>query len=173
MENSMEIPLKTRNKTTIWPSNSTTGHIPWENHNKKRHMNIHPIFITAQFTIARTWKQPRCPSADEWIKKLWYTHTHTHNGILLSHKKKCIWVRSNEVDESRAYYTEWSKSERGKQLSYINTYIWALERWYRSTYLQGSSGDADTENRLVDTAREGEGGVHRESSTDICIFYRK
>ena len=32
-----------------------------------------PVFITALFTIARTWKQPRCPSADEWIRKLWYT----------------------------------------------------------------------------------------------------
>ena len=31
-----------------------------------------PMFITALFTIARTWKQPRCPSADEWTKKLWY-----------------------------------------------------------------------------------------------------
>ena len=30
-----------------------------------------PMFISAQFTIARTWKQPRCPSTDEWIKKLW------------------------------------------------------------------------------------------------------
>ena len=30
-----------------------------------------PMFITAQFTIARIWKQPRCPSTDEWIKKLW------------------------------------------------------------------------------------------------------
>ena len=29
-----------------------------------------PVFITALFTIARTWKQPRCPSADEWIRKL-------------------------------------------------------------------------------------------------------
>ena len=31
-----------------------------------------PIFITALFTIARTWKQPKCPSADEWIRKVWY-----------------------------------------------------------------------------------------------------
>ena len=31
------------------------------------------MFIAALFTIARTWKQPRCPSADEWIRKLWYT----------------------------------------------------------------------------------------------------
>ena len=34
-----------------------------------------PMFITALFTIARTWKQPRCPPADEWIRKLWYTYT--------------------------------------------------------------------------------------------------
>ena len=46
-----------------------------------------PMFITALFTIARTWKQPRCPSADEWIKK---TVVNVHNGILLSYLKECI-----------------------------------------------------------------------------------
>ena len=34
-----------------------------------------PMFISALFIIARTWKQPRCPLADEWIKKLWYIYT--------------------------------------------------------------------------------------------------
>ena len=34
-----------------------------------------PLFIAALFTIARTWKQPRGPSTDEWIKKLWYIYT--------------------------------------------------------------------------------------------------
>ena len=34
-----------------------------------------PMFIAALFIIARTWKQPRCPSTDEWIKKLWYIYT--------------------------------------------------------------------------------------------------
>jgi len=38
-------------------------------------MKIDLLNITALFTIARTWKQPRCPSADEWIKKLWYIST--------------------------------------------------------------------------------------------------
>ena len=33
------------------------------------------MFIAALFTIARTWKQARCPSTDEWIKKLWYIYT--------------------------------------------------------------------------------------------------
>ena len=34
-----------------------------------------PVFMAALFTIARTWKQPRCPSADEWIRKLQYIYT--------------------------------------------------------------------------------------------------
>ena len=34
-----------------------------------------PMFITTLFIIARTWKQPRCPSADEWIRKQWYIYT--------------------------------------------------------------------------------------------------
>ena len=34
-----------------------------------------PMFIAALFTISRTWKQPRCPSSDEWIRNLWYTYT--------------------------------------------------------------------------------------------------
>ena len=37
---------------------------------------------------------------------------HIHKGVLLSYKKDYIWVSSNEVDEPRAYYKEWSKSER-------------------------------------------------------------
>ena len=33
------------------------------------------MFIAALFTIARTWKQPKCPSTDDWIKKMWYIYT--------------------------------------------------------------------------------------------------
>ena len=36
---------------------------------------MHPMIIAAPFTIARTWKKPRCPSADKWIRKLWYIYT--------------------------------------------------------------------------------------------------
>ena len=42
---------------------------------KKPQSTCTPVFIAALLTIARTWKQPRCPSADEWIKKLWYIYT--------------------------------------------------------------------------------------------------
>ena len=36
---------------------------------------MHPMFTAALFTIARTWKQPKCPSTEEWIKKMWYIYT--------------------------------------------------------------------------------------------------
>jgi len=67
---------------------------------------------------------------------------------LLNYKNKQIWVSSNEVDEPRACYTEWSKSEREKQTWYIKASIWNLERWYWWTYLQGRNGETDIEKRL-------------------------
>ena len=39
------------------------------------------MFITALFTIGWTWKQPKCPSADEWIRKLWYIYTMEYSAI--------------------------------------------------------------------------------------------
>ena len=47
-----------------------------------------------------------------------------HNGILLHYKKEHIWVSSNEVDETGAYYTEWSGSKRESPIQYINAYIY-------------------------------------------------
>ena len=41
-----------------------------------------PLFTAALFTIARTQKQSRCPSTDEWIKKLWYTYTMEYYSVI-------------------------------------------------------------------------------------------
>ena len=61
------------------------------------------MFIEALFIIARTWKQPRCPSADEFIRKLWYIYTMEYYSVI---KKKFILISSNEVDDTGAHYTE-------------------------------------------------------------------
>ena len=37
-----------------------------------------PMFTAALFTIAKTWKQPKCPSTEEWVKKMWYIYTMEH-----------------------------------------------------------------------------------------------
>ena len=100
-------------------------------------------------------------SIGRWMDK--EVVVHIHNGILLSYKKECISVTSNEVDEPRAYYTEWSKSERERQILYINAYIWNLE-W--RPYMQNSKRDTDVKNRLLDSVGEGGSGTIWENSTE-------
>ena len=51
------------------PSNPTLGHISGQNFPCTR------MFIAALFTITKTWKQPKCPLTDDWIKKMWYIYT--------------------------------------------------------------------------------------------------
>ena len=69
----MEIPLKTRIKLLYDPAISLLGIFPEEPKIEKD--TCIPLFIAALFTIARTWKQPRCSLTDEWIKKWWYIYT--------------------------------------------------------------------------------------------------
>ena len=83
---------------------------------------------------------------------------HICNGILLSYKKEQNSVICGDVDGPRDCHTEWSKSEREKQISYINAYKWNLEKWYRWTGLQGRNRDTDVENKHMDT-RGKAGGV--------------
>ena len=67
----MEIPQKTKQRTTIWSSTPTPGHLSRENHDSKRYMSSN----VALYTTAKTWKQPKCPSTEEWIKKMWHIYT--------------------------------------------------------------------------------------------------
>ena len=78
LENSMEVPQKIKNKTTLRPSNSTTRYLSKRYRCAVSKGHMHPTFIVALSTTAKVWKEPKCPSMDEWIKKMWYTHTHTH-----------------------------------------------------------------------------------------------
>ena len=65
-------------------------------------------------------------SIDRWMDK--DDVAHVYNGVVLSHKKKRHWVICSEVDGPRVCHTEWSKSEREKQILYANTYIWNLKK---------------------------------------------
>ena len=51
------------------------------------------MFIAALFTTARTWKQPRCPSIDEWIKKLWYIYMMEHYSAIKRNTIESIVMR--------------------------------------------------------------------------------
>ena len=116
-----------------------------------------PMFIAALFAIARSWKQLKCPLTDEWIKKMWYIYTMEYYSAI---KKEQNWVICRDVDGPRDCHTEWSKSEREKQISYINAYIWNVEKWCRGTCLQGRNRDTDVVNKRMNTkgVKQGLGG---------------
>ena len=100
--------------SSIWYCNPTPRHISREN--LIQIDTCTPMFIAALFTIAKTWKQPKCPSTDEWIKKVWHIYTVEYYSAI----KKRNSIICSEVDGPGVCHTEWSKSEREKQVSYIN-----------------------------------------------------
>ena len=75
LENSMDIPQKLKKRTTVHPAFALPEIYP-----KDTGVLIHggtctPMFIAALSTIAKLWQEPKCPSTDEWIKKMWFIYT--------------------------------------------------------------------------------------------------
>ena len=81
------------------------------------------MFIAELFTIAKTWKQPKCPLTDEWIK-MWYIYTMEYYSAMKKDWNNAIY---SNMDATRDYHTKWSKSERERQIPYDITYIWNLK----------------------------------------------
>ena len=71
---SMEVPQKVKNRTSLLSSNCTTKYLPKGYKNTDLKETYTPMFTAALSTIAKLWKQPKCPLNDEWIRKMWYTY---------------------------------------------------------------------------------------------------
>ena len=71
-----------------------------------------PLFFVAQFTIARTWKQPRCPSTDEWIKKLWCIYTMEYYSAIKMNTYESVPLRCMNLEP--IIQSEVSQKEKGK-----------------------------------------------------------
>ena len=93
---------------------------------------------------------------------------HIYNGILVSHKKEWNLCHLQRLGGPKDCHTEWSKSEREKQISYINVYMWNLENWYRWTHLQSRKRDIGIENKYMDTKGERRGRM--ECKIGIGIY---
>ena len=79
------------------------------------------MFIAALFTIARSWKQPKHPSAGEWIKKMWYIYTVEYYSAIKRNETELSVVRWMDLE---TVIQSGVKSEREKQISYINACMW-------------------------------------------------
>ena len=84
-----------------------------------------PLFIAALFTIARTWKRPRCPSTDEWIKNLWYIYTMEYYSAIKRNAFESVLMRWMNLEP--IIQSEVSQKEKDKYC--ILTNIWNLQEW--------------------------------------------
>ena len=72
-----------------------------------------PLFIAALFTIARTWRQPRCPSTDEWIKKkVWYMYTMDYHSAIKRNRFESVLMRWMNLEPT--IQSEVSRKEKDK-----------------------------------------------------------
>ena len=68
-----------------------------------------PMFMAALFIIAKTWKQPRCPSADEWIRKQWYIYTMVYYSAIKRNTFESVlmrWIKLEPIIQSEVSHKE-------------------------------------------------------------------
>lgn len=85
MENTMEVPKKLKIDLPFDPAIPLLGIYPKKTKTLIKRYTCTPMFTAALFTIAKIWKQNKCPLIDNWIKK---DVVYTYSGILLNHKKR-------------------------------------------------------------------------------------
>ena len=78
-----------------------------------------PVFTAALFIIARTWKQPRCPSADKWIRKRWYIYTMEYYSAIKKNTFESVLMRWMKLEP--IIHSEVSQKEK-YQYNIINMY---------------------------------------------------
>ena len=103
VENSMEFPQKTKMELLFDPASLLLGLYPKNSETPIQKNLGTPMFIAAQFTIAKYWKQPKCPSANEWVKK---TVVYLHNRILHSREKEGAPTVCNSMDGTGEHYAK-------------------------------------------------------------------
>ena len=114
MEDSIEIPYKLGIKPPCDPAIPLLGIYSEEND------TCIPLFIAALFTVARTWKQPRCPSTDEWIKKLWSINTMEYYSTIKRNTFESVLMRWMNPEPIILSEVSWKE----KYKYYILTYIY-------------------------------------------------
>ena len=78
------------------------------------------MFIAALFTIARTWKEPKCPSTDEWIKKMWHIYTMEYYSAIKRNEIELLVVR--RMDLESVIQSEVSQKEKSKYCMLTHIY---------------------------------------------------
>ena len=123
-----------------------------------------PMFIAALSTIAKLWKEPKCPSTDEWIKKLWFTYTMEY---YLAMRKNEIWPFVATWMELESVMLSEISHNGERQIPYVFTLMWILRNLTEDHGGgEGERGREPNHKRLLNTenkprvdGRWGEGKV--------------
>ena len=166
MENSMEVPLKTKNKTSIWPCYPTSGHISGEKHDPMDTRTAK--LIAALRTTARTRKQPQCPLTEEWIKKRSYIYTMKYYS---AKKKSEIMLFAATWMELEIFIL--SEVSQTGEISYGIPYTWNLERNHTNELIYKTDSQTSRTNLWLPGEYKGE-GIFREFGMDMYkLLYLK
>ena len=112
VESSIEIPQKIKNGSAFDLAIPLLGIYLMDPKTLMQKNISTPIFIVALVTTAKIWKQPKCPSVDEWIKQLWDIYTVAH--YLPVKKKKCLSFVTAWMDLENIMLNEISQAEKDK-----------------------------------------------------------
>ena len=101
-----------------------------------------PAFIAALFTVAKTWKQLKCPSTEEWIKKMWYKYTMEYYSV----------IKKNEIMPFAVTWMDLeivilSEGSQRRNIGWHPLYVESKKKWCKWTYLQNR-------NRLINLEKE-------------------
>ena len=149
MEDSIENTLKNQEENHhIDPAISCLGIYPKET--KTERDTCIPLFTATLFTIARKWKQTRCPSIEEWIKQLWYIHIIDYYSTIKRNTFESFlmrWMNQDPIIQS-----EVSQKENDRYRILMHIYR-IQKKWYSKIDLQGSYEETDIENKIMDMER--------------------
>ena len=117
----------------------------WRKPGSKR-IRASQCFFVALFTISKTWKQPKCSSTEEWIKKLWHIYT----------MKYYLAIKENDIMPSEAMWmdlgivilSEVSQTEKENIICHP-LHVESKRKWYKWTYLQNRKRSRDLEKELA------------------------
>ena len=113
-----------------------------------------PLFTESLFTIARTWKQPRCPSTDEWIKKLWYIYTMEYHSDIKRNAFESVlmsWMNQEPIIQSEV-------SQKEKDKYDILTHIYGIQKSGTEEFICRATVEKQTQRIDLQTGGEGKRG---------------
>ena len=90
------------------------------------------VFTAALFTMAKMWKQPKSPSTEEWIKKMWHMHTVGYHSAIKKTEIMPFAATWMDLESAILSLSKWS--QRRRNIVWHPLYVGSKKKWYKGTY---------------------------------------